>query len=476
MSIKLKNYFLVLLSLSIFLAGCSGGDDTPETNEANPNDNSLKSLSFNKTDNPGLTMNCGAAQNDNIFYVTLPEGVDLTKVVPSFIIADEATATINGKSAESGKTVSDFSNTTKIVVTSKSGLSRTYTVLAKNGNTRIDNMVYSFMIKHKAPAVSLALSKDESLVYKAAYGFADVAKEERVTSDYMFRLASMSKQHTAIAIMKLYEEGKLDLEDRVFGKDAILGEMLGDDIKDSRARYITVRQLLNHTSGYSVDCIFGGLSRYSGKSLKERMLYMLANESLANEPGTVHKYNNFGFSALGLVVEAVSGKDFETYLKEDIYSKSEDPITNIRGGKNDHSDRFANEVSYYAQGGKDAYGNNVEVGIAAGGIIASAPDLMKLMNMVDYAPRVPDLLKSAILDEMYEPSSVNNRYALGWRVNYPYITSWEAYHGGTLAGVCPIWARSDDNVNGVILCNTRSYDMDIDDDLWEMLEDMQDMF
>lgn len=477
MLLKLKHYFLILLSLSIFLVGCSGGDDdTTSENQVNPNDNSLKSLSFTKADNPGLTMNCAAVQNDNLFYITLPDEIDLTKAVPSFIIAEEATASVNGKSLVSGQTAVDFSNTTKITVTSKSGLTRTYTVLAKNGNTRIDNMVYSYMVKHKVPAVSLAISKEESIVYKAAYGFADVAKEERVTSDYMFRLASMSKQHTAIAIMKLYEEGKLDLEDRVFGKDAILGEMLGDDIKDSRARYITVRQLLDHTSGYSVDCIFGGLSRYSGKSLKERMLYMLANESLANEPGTVHSYNNFGFSALGLIVEAVSGKDFETFLKEDIYSQSEDPITNIRGGKNDPSDRFKNEVSYYAQGGKDAYGNNVEVGIAAGGMIASAPDLMKLMSMVDYAPKVPDLLKSAILDEMYEPSKVRNRYALGWRVNYPDIPSWEAYHGGTLAGVCPIWARSDNNVNGVILCNSRSYDMDIDDDLWEMLADIQDMF
>ena len=243
MLLKLKHYFLILLSLSIFLVGCSGGDDdTTSENQVNPNDNSLKSLSFTKADNSGLTMNCAAVQNDNLFYVTLPDEIDLTKAVPSFIIAEEATASVNGKSLVSGQTAVDFSNTTKITVTSKSGLTRTYTVLAKNGNTRIDNMVYSFMVKHKAPAVSLALSKDESLVYKAAYGFADVAKEERVTSDYMFRLASMSKQHTAIAIMKLYEEGKLDLEDRVFGKDAILGEMLGDEIRDSRVEQI-LRQI-----------------------------------------------------------------------------------------------------------------------------------------------------------------------------------------------------------------------------------------
>ncbi len=473
MLLKLKNYFLILFSISIFLVGCSGGNDEPSGSEVNPNDNSLKGLSFLQADNSALTQNCTGVRNDDLYYVTIPDGVDLTKLVPSFLVAEGATVSINNITIENHKTAVDFSQTTKVMVTSQSGMKRTYKVLAKNGNPKIDNMVYSFMIEHGVPAVSLALTKDEEIVYTAAFGFANVENEERTTSDHMFRLASMSKQHTSIAIMKLYEEGKLDLEDKVFGKDAILGDLLGDDIKDSRARYITVKQLLEHTSGYSVDNIFGGLSRYSGMSLKERMVYLLKNESLANEPGTVHNYNNFGFSALGLIVEVVSGKDFETFLKEEIYSKSPVAINNIRGGKNEFSDRFKNEVVYYAQGGKNAYGNNVEVGIAAGGIIATAPDLMRLMSMVDYGTKVPDVLKKETLDKMYTPSPVRNRYALGWRVNYSSIPSWAAYHGGTLAGVCPIWARSDNNVNGVILCNSRSYDMGIDDDLWYMLEDMQ---
>lgn len=473
---KFKNYFLILLSLSIFLTACSGGNgDEPSGSEVNPNDNSLKSLSFQQADNSGLSQNCAAIRYDDIYYATVPDGVDLTKLVPSFLVAEGATVSVNNKTLENHKTAVDFSNTTKIMVTSQSGMKRTYTVLVKNGNTKIDNMVYSFMIKHDVPAVSLALSKDEEIVYTAAFGFANVENQERTTSDHMFRLASMSKQHTAIAIMTLYEQGKLDLDDKVFGEGAILGELLGNNIKDIRAKSITVRHLLEHTSGYSVDNIFGGLSRYSGKSLKERMVYLLENESMANNPGEVHKYNNFGFSALGLVVEVVSGKNFESFLLDEIYAKAPVEIKNIRGGKNEFTDRFKNEVVYYAQGGKNAYGNNVEVGIAAGGIIATAPDLMRLMSTVDYGTKVPDILKPETLDKMYTQSAAYNRYALGWRVNYPSIPSWASYHGGTLAGVCPIWARGDNNVNGVILCNSRSYDIDIDDDLWYMLEDMQQM-
>lgn len=476
MLLKLKNYFLALLSLCFILVGCTGGSDDPLIPESDPNDNKLRSLSFLQSNNTGLTENCAGNFNDQIVYITVPEGVSLNKLVPSFNVAQDATVTIDGNTVISNTVSLDFSKTVKLVVTSKSGMKRTYTVLVKNGITRIDNMVYAFMTKHSVPGVSIAVSRDEEIVYRGAYGFAETTKEERVTEKHMFRLASMSKQHTAIAIMKLYEEGKLKLEDYVFGKNGILGDMLGDDIGDARARYITVRHLLEHTSGYSVDCIFGGLSRYSGKSLKERMVYQLKNETLATDPGTTHKYNNFGFSALGLIVEEISGKDFETYLKEEIYSKSPVAITGIRGGKNDRQERFNNEVEYYAQGGKDAYGNNVEVGIAAGGIIATAEDLMRLMSMVDYGTKVPDVLEKETLDVMYTASAVRNRYALGWRVNYSSIPTWAAYHGGTLAGVCPIWARSINNVNGVILCNSRSYDMDIDDDMWYMLEDIQAMF
>ena len=126
----------------------------------------------------------------------------------------------------------------------------------------------------------------------------------------------------------------------------------------------------------------------------------------------------------------------------------------------------------------------VKAGVAAGGVIASTPALMKLMAHLDYGTKVPDIFKKETLDLMYtakegmktSSGAAWNRYGLGWRVNYPEITSWEAYHGGTLAGVCTIWARSKKNVNGVILCNSRSYDKGIDDEMWFILEDIQKLF
>ena len=146
-----------------------------------------------------------------------------------------------------------------------------------------------------------------------------------------------------------------------------------------------------------------------------------------------------------------------------------------------------NEVSYYGQDGKNAYGNDVENGIGAGGIIATPTALMKLMAHIDYGTKVADMFKKETLDLMYEhlPNGTVDedgdpyiKYALGWRTEYPNYPDWAAFHGGTLAGVATIWARGKNNVNGVVLCNSRSYDYDgdMDYDMWHMLGDIQAMY
>lgn len=474
MNLKLLKLPLILVVFSLFFVGCSKSDSPIELDDPkNPpgyNDNSLKSFSFSESINTNLNSKSVAVIGGEIIYITVEEGADLTKLIPSFSIADGATATIDGKEIVSDATTVDFSKTVTLKVTASGGTSRYYTVLAKNGIAKIDNKVYSFMIDKDVPGMSGAFSKDEEIVYVAAYGFADVEAKERVTPDHKFRLASMSKQHTTIAIMTLMEKGLLTLNDQVFGKEGILSQY-GDNFPDNRIKYITVRHLLEHTSGYSSDCIFA--SGYSGLTLDETIQKFITNTSLAYNPGSTHDYSNFGFSTLGKIVEVVSGKDFETYLKEEIYSQM--GIKNICGGKNEKSERVKPEVVYYGQDGKDAYGNDVEKGIAAGGIIATATDLMTLMAHIDYGTKVPDILKREILDLMYTPSKPNDQYALGWRVNHSTL-QWACHHGGTLAGVAPIWARGFDNRNGVLMCNSRAYNANMDTDLWVLMDDIRKMF
>lgn len=464
----------MLLICAALMASCSKGGHDPEPSS----DASMRNFSFQANENAALENNCFSIGNGEIVYITVPENVPLNSLVPNFMTDGKATVTSGGTQVISGTTALDFSKTVTISVTAENGYKRDYYVLAKNGKSKIDDLVYTFMLKHSIPGVSVSISKDEELVYSAGYGFANAEKHERTTPDHLFRLASMSKQHAAIAIMTLYERGLLKLEDTVFGEGGILGEAFGNDMAASWKK-ITVEHLLSHTSGITTDCIFSG-SPYSNNDIDGRISLLLSNANVSYTPGTTYSYNNSNFGILGRVVEEITKKKFMEFLKEEIYTPL--GIEDIyAGGNNGGRDK---EVNYYGQGGKNAYGNDVEAGVAAGGVIASTPALMKLMSYLDYGTKVPDMFKKETLDRMYTPlegikttsGSAWDRYALGWRTNYPYIDNWTTYHGGTLAGVCTIWARGEDNVNGVVLCNSRSYDLGIDDDMWYMLEDIQNMF
>lgn len=471
------SFLLLFAALALFMVSCSKEGTTPDEPTISTN-NTISNFSFTKANNSSLTENCQATLAfGNQFWITVPEGVDLTSLVPTFSADSKATVKIGANTIQSEGQPVDFSKTVTIEVTSESGSTRTYMVLVKNGNTKVDKMVYSFMIEHEIPGVSIAISKDEQTVYTGAYGFANKLTHERVTSNHMFRLASMSKQHTAIAIMHLKDKGKLELTDTVFGKDGLLYKAYGDNMS-SDWKAVTVAHLLSHTSGLFTEGFFGAGSAFSGKSLDQRINIHLSS-SLGATPGAVYEYNNSNFAILGKIVEVVSGKKFIDYLKEDVYGPN--GITGIDCATND--DPIKGEVVHYTQTSIDPYANNVEVGVAAGGIVANAPGLMQLMARIDYATEVKDILKKETLDEMYKAINVVdtdgdsfNQYALGWRKNHKNHPTFEAWHGGTLAGVCPVWARTTDNVNGVILCNSRSDGKSIDSDMRYLLEDIQDVF
>ncbi len=471
---KFKFHYLTLLALSLFAFSCSSSSDDSPADNPDVNNTTLRNFSFQKDKNSGLSSNALSVSNGDLIYITAADGVDLKTVVPSFTVGKGATVKINGNSVESGVTAVDLSNTSVLKVTSESGMTREYTILAKNGEARIDNMVYEFMVKHSLPGVAVAVSKDEKTVYEAGYGFATVETKTRVTPTTLFRLASMSKQQTAMGIMSLYEAGLLTMESKVFGKGAILEPMFGNDEILPGAKNVTVQHLLEHTSGWSTDPVYPSNSVYYNKTLKERVDYLIKNVSQDYSPGTTHDYNNLNFAVLGLIIEQLSGMAYEDYLAEHVHKKA--GVSNIVVSGNTLATKLPNECTYYGQDGKNPYGNDMIVSKAAGGMAANVSELMKLMAAIDYGTKVPDIFKKETLDLMYTQSPVYGRYAKGWRVNYPYIKTWASYHGGTLGGTCTIWARGTDNINGVVLCNSRSYNMSIDDDMWYMLEDIQALF
>src|SRR4051812_19982516 len=113
----------------------------------------------------------------------------------------------------------------------------------------VDSQVNVFMTTYNVPALSIAITKGEKLVYVKAYGLADKEKNQKADSSDLYRLASLSKQLTSVAIMKLLEQGKISLDATVFGTGGLLGTKYGTTPYGPHITEITVSQLLHHTSG-----------------------------------------------------------------------------------------------------------------------------------------------------------------------------------------------------------------------------------
>ena len=120
----------------------------------------------------------------------------------------------------------------------------------------------------------------------------------------------------------------------------------------------------------------------------------------------------------------------------------------------------------------NGYGNPMDVIAAAGGVIASVEEMMKLMFHIDGRGKIGDIITPSTRTTMLTPSSVYNRYALGWRCNHSSLFSGSWYHSGNLAGTASMWVMGGDGINCVVLCNSRSYISGFDDEMYVMLNDL----
>jgi len=454
------------IAVITILSGISCSKENQPEPDVKSDLNSLSSIYFASADNPALTQDCTPVKAGDMYYMTVTEEADLTALKARFTVSDKATIKINGTECVSGTTVINFTQAVNTIdVTSESGKKKSYEIMVQSGKPNIDRIVYEFMYKYSINGISYALSKDEAVVYKKGLGFAISESDIRMTTNHLFRLASCSKQFTTLCIMKLVEEGKITLDQKVFGSAGILGADF--PLASGKAMSVTVRHLLSHTSGWTSNPDPMFTSSFSGQTLNQRINYVLTTAT-QSEPGTSFSYYNMGFGMLGKIIEKVTGKEFEVYLKEVLATAG---VTDIHVG-GDRGQRRANEVVYYSQDGTNGYGNDMQVIKAAGGVIASTEEMMKVLFHIDGLTGIPDIISTATRNEMLTPSPVYNRYGLGWRMNHSYFPGCY-YHGGNLAGTATMWLMgSTGNVNCIILCNSRSYISTFDDDLYGLMKDV----
>jgi len=296
----------------------------------------------------------------------------------------------------------------------------------------MESIIQEFMAQHEVPGLSIAIAKDDRLVCADGFGLADREANEPVTIHSCFRIASITKPITAVAVLRLVEQGDLRESDLVFGRNGILGTAYGTQPYEQYIEDITVEHLLAHTSGGWQNDADDPMFQHPEMDHSQLISWTLDNRPLDHPPGVHYAYSNFGYCLLGRVIEKMTGKRYDLAVRRLVLRPC--GIEGMGIAQNKRTDRQFGEVVYYGHEEDDPYAHNVMRMDAHGGWIASASDLVRFAVRVNGFPHAPDILQSDTIRRMTTPSSANPGYALGWAVNE--AGSW--WHGGA----CPALPRS----------------------------------
>ena len=330
----------------------------------------------------------------------------------------------------------------------------------------IDKEVQEFMKYWRIQGISLSVMRNDSLMFSKGYGWADKEKNEVMTPGHILRLASVSKLLTATGIMKLEEQGRLSLDDRVFGPDGILCDSLWTAlIRDSLYYDITVEHLLRHKGGFSTR---GGDPMFSTRPimLQNTLVKVQLRRPLAFVPGETQEYSNFGFLLLSMIIEKLTGTDYESWMQENILKPAGCVDFHIAG--NYYQDKYPNEVRYYVQpddspvdefnnSGRKVVrcygGNDIPTLSGAGAWAASTAELCRFVASIDGRPEVPDIISVESvrrMTEWFDPDT----FSLGWNDTKP---TGEWTRTGTFSGTSALIKYFPDGECWVLVTNTSTW-------------------
>lgn len=351
-----------------------------------------------------------------------------------------------------------------------------------------DAMMHDFLSEHNVPGAAIAVTDHKRLVFARGYGYADLKTSQKVEPDSVFRIASISKPITAIAILQLVEHGKLSLEAKVFDILDFDKEITAAGDKfEKRLRDITVEHLLEHRGGWdrdlSFDAMFQSLKfarqlNVDAPAKPADIIRCMLTQALDFNPGERFAYSNFGYCLLGRVIEAVTHQTYEHFVQASVLIPL--GIKDMKIGATRSKARAEKEVRYYQPG----YGKSVfeaDLGIrspwpygawhleamdAHGGWLASAIDLAKIAAALDDSQNSP-LLSPASWTRMHaRPQGLagydqagkpkDSYYSLGWSNRMVEKGGVNHWHNGSLDGTATILIRRCDGRNLVALLNSRT--------------------
>jgi len=290
---------------------------------------------------------------------------------------------------------------------------------------KVLDQVLAAQFKPGRPGCAVLIAKKGQIIYNNAFGSADLELNVKVQPTMVFRLGSITKQFTSIALLQLVEQGKISLQDSIqkFIKDF-----------PSQKYGITIENLLTHTSGiteYIQLDIRDPFVRRKDLSPKE-VIDLFKNVPLEFKPGSKFKYSNSNYFLLGYILEIITGRKYQNVIEENIIN----PLGLSSTFYDDFNKIIVNRVKGYKKEG-EAYENadfqSATIAFAAGSLLSNVDDLYKWHQGL----QGNKLVKKETLEKAFTPYKLNDgtdsNYGYGWFI-LDMNGSLSIQHGGSING------------------------------------------
>jgi len=276
-------------------------------------------------------------------------------------------------------------------------------------SNKADSIIDSLIEANSFLGVSTGVYSEKCGKWLSTAGFINKSTQEKPNQFTRFRLASVSKPMTAVAILQLYEKDILDL-------DLPIQTYIPEFPKKEKGD-ITIRQLLNHTSGLPYFKSNFESVHFTHYNSQVKALDRFKEKNLEHKPGETYLYSSYGYTLLGAIIEKVTGKSYHEYMKENIWLPTKMTNTDIEDVNVD----YKNKSNYYIKYGSNFYRfpqNDLSYSYSGGGLQSTADDLLKfgkaILNYELINPKTTELIL-----QLSDSSDKEKEYTLGW---YNWIT------------------------------------------------------
>ena len=322
------------------------------------------------------------------------------------------------------------------------------TVLHSQNDKKLIKKVDTYLkeqFKSDQTGCSVLISKKREVIYKKGFGLADLEMNVPNQPNTVFRLGSITKQFTAIAILQLVEKGELSLQDSI---QKFIPDFPSKDDK------ITIEHLLTHTSGIKEYLSLDHPDPFVLRRdfLPKEIIDFFKNEPLDFIPGSKRSYSNSGYIILGVIIELVSGMNYEQYVEENLFEPS--------GMNNSYYDKYEAIIPNRAKGyefQESKFMNSeflsMTIAYAAGGLLSTVEDMYKWHQSL-YSNKLVDneLLQKAFTSFKLNDGTETN-YGYGWFIDNT-INNKNIGHSGRISGFNSSEKYFvDDDLFVVVLCN-----------------------